>query len=196
MRINSYLKLVVLLGLTLLEFSSLAVPTSVNGILFKQDQTYFLKNIQTQKSYTLVPTNTKTFLTLNKLSAGDQIFGIADFDQGILKLNSIDYVGLQKVLGKWYSSSLNIFFKNFTEVTMIALQQQAGSKLKTIVTQYKYSITPSSSNEWYIFLSADTGYTALATIILHETTQTLILKYYDADTGNLSAYYELSKHKP
>ena len=135
---------------------------------------------------------------LNKLDAGDIISGtgIVNNATDSIELLSIDYVGLKKILGLWFSREGLIEFKNFTTLNFYPRQKASGDYLVSKAylvdyqQQYRYSMTPSNGREWTLYLT-DKKATSLGTLIVDGNIA--VLKIYDSNTGDLVKALRLSR---
>lgn len=98
---------------------------------------------------------------IRRLKDGDQVIvqGTLNSDGREIKIESVDRVGLQELLGAWRSSRWEIFeFRDFNNLDLFlptAGQTNEPSLVRT--HSLKYVITPEQNSRYSIFLSDDTS---------------------------------------
>ncbi|KYG64086.1 hypothetical protein AZI86_14895 [Bdellovibrio bacteriovorus] len=148
--------------------------------------------------YQLVPKNSIVALHMRKLASGDFVEGSGQLDDDHCKafVESIEYVGLRKLLGYWYSETAGIItVRDFSSLSFYPmnktsdLKDDALSRTGDPIT-YRYSVTPSEGKEWVVFLSNAQG-TSFATLMF--SSKFVTMKIYDSETGSLNQTLRLSK---
>ena len=137
--------------LLLLAFSE-AHATKILGLVKHKSNQICLHIAETNKTYKLMAQTAEVQKSLDKLKDGDLISG-----QGQLKLvnntialNSINYVGLKKILGLWISKDqFNYDFKDYENLSLSApILSQAND--------ITYRVTPGDNDNWsIIFLNSN-----------------------------------------
>lgn len=146
--------------------------------------------------YTIETKSEEAISGVRKLSPGDNITasGILDSDSCHALIESIDYVGLKKLLGYWYSHAGIFTIRDFNSLSFYPINTknlENGTLYRTSdPINYRYSVTPSEGNEWVVFLS-DRKSTTFATIQFVK--QSAVMKLYDSDTGKITKILHLSK---
>lgn len=146
--------------------------------------------------YMIETKSEETAKNLSKLSTGDSITasGFLDNESCNAVIQSVDYVGLKKLIGSWYSSEGLIVVHSHNTLTFYTAHGDtfpAQPTLSSIITtEYRYSLTPSDGQDWVLFLS-DNSKTIFATIRLIKGIA--ILKFYDSETGQATKTLTLSK---
>jgi hypothetical protein len=131
-----------------------AKAASINGSI-ERDSSKELKIrlLDSMNSSFLVHTFEKSVESiLNKLDSGDVFQGsgyIQELPNGqqVLLLESIDFVGIRNLLGTWVSNSTLVDFQNFNTVRF-QIQSDSGATW----SEFTYSLGPSESSGWMIFL--------------------------------------------
>lgn len=150
------------------------------------------------KRYLLESGNKDTEKTLFKLTSGDLVNGsgaISNTDCRIL-LKNVDYVGLRRLLGYWYSDEGIVSVKNFSSLSFYSARGKASSSSSQNIfktgtpTNYRYSLMPTDTSEWVIFLS-DSNTTTFATIQFIR--ESILLKVFHSETGDVIKVLHLSK---
>lgn len=94
---------------------------------------------------------------LRRLQTGDILTaqGKISLDGMKLKLESIDRVGLQKLLGAWKSTRWEIFeFSDFTNLNLyVPTFEDSGSIALSQIRSLKYVVTPENVDRFTIFMS-------------------------------------------
>lgn len=146
--------------------------------------------------FELIAKNSEASAHVRKLSAGDLISATGYLDSAHCQsyIESIEYVGLKKLLGYWYSKAGIITVRDFSSLSFYPLNVR---DLKDISSEhsgepitYRYSVTPSDGNEWVVFLSNSKG-TSFATLKFSRSIVTM--KIYDSETGAILQTLRLSK---
>lgn len=148
--------------------------------------------------YEMVARNDDTTAHLRKLSVGDLINASGFLDSAQCKsfIESIEYVGLKKLLGYWYSKAGIITVRDFSSLSFYPMNasdlkddgnpsQRTGEPIT-----YRYSVTPAEGSEWVVFLSNSKS-TSFATIKF--TRKNIIMKIYDSENGKILQTLRLSK---
>lgn len=146
--------------------------------------------------YLVISKNSDTELSLRKLSTGDTLTasGLLDPDSCTAVVESIDFVGLKKMLGYWHSSDGLISVRDFNSLSFYPISMKDFQNGQTYAeiqpVTYRYSMTPTSGKEWVLFLS-DSSSTTFATIRFNKSRATM--RIYDSETGNITRTMHLSK---
>jgi hypothetical protein len=138
------------------------------------------------KFYPLKSANAEVDSQLKRLGHMDAIHGTgsytsknADGSGGEVVLETIDFVGLNRLLGAWTSETYLFNFKNFAEVSLYP----AVGRLRPVgAGNMKYAIAPGDGTAWRIFFS-NANQVVLASLNLMAQKQQAILTFYDVNTG-------------
>nr|BFD66698.1 hypothetical protein HAGR004_17200 [Bdellovibrio sp. HAGR004] len=137
-----------------------------------------------------------TEANIRRLSTGDTVTasGVLDPNSCVAYIESVDYVGLKKMLGYWHSSDGLLTVRDFNSLSFYPISVkdfQKGQDYAIIdPITYRYSVTPSTGKDWVVFLSDATS-TTFATIRFNKSRATM--KIYDSETGNVTRTLHLSK---
>lgn len=163
-----------------------ASSTVIEGFLSKDASGYVLLESETQKSFRLRAANSETQKNLDKLNNFDFISGLGEFiSEDIVLLDSVELVGLRKLLGLWRATDGLINFLDYSSLS-IFIEQQSD------ITRYNfnYAVTPSTGEQWKIFLT-DSKSVILGSLSFKRSK--LHLEMYDPKTGNIAAKFTLTK---
>jgi hypothetical protein len=190
-----------ILFFVLTVFSSMTslAASQFSGVLVKDHNSYFLTSVTGCKRFAVSSTDNDVNQNLKKMDAGDLITatGTLDTDKCTADVNSIDYVGLKKMLGVWYSDEGLFTVTDYSNLSYYPLSSKDlppsnnttdFQKLQPI--NYQYSMTPSDGAEWVIFLT-DKTQTSLATIKVSAFAATM--KIFDSQNGNVLKTLYLQK---
>lgn len=134
---------------------------------------------------------------IKKLSHGDSLTATGQLNPSdcTALIESIEYVGLKKMLGKWYSADGIIDVRNYNLLSYYPIPINIPNTdyvtfnvIKPI--EYRYSLTPTDSTEWVLFLSDRTS-TTFATIQFGKGNA--VMKFYDSETGDITKTLFLSR---
>lgn len=174
-------------------FSVAAWSASIEGTVVRDPKGVFLKVEQSPGDpsssviFTLNSPSTSTLIQIGRLEDGDLVSagGVLDYTSRVALINSIEYVGLKKLLGRWYTSDRIFEFSSFTDLHLYKPNPPN-------VTNFRYSTAPSSGNDWTLFLSdTNNKRTVLATIRFSKTAATL--KLIDSETGGIAETIRLTR---
>ena len=170
---------------------------SVSGIIQRNGDAYYLRDEESGIVYQIESSSTEVADSLRKLSSGDLIngTGIVQYKSNRLILETIDYVGLRRMLGKWISNDGLLQVKNFSEMKFYPHNSPTsptptGLVLSDSPITFRYSLTPADGKAWVLFLS-DSSKTTFATIQINGANATL--KTFDPDTGAVAKTLRLVK---
>ena len=129
----------------------------------------------------LQSSSTRTLIQIGRLNSGDFLAasGTLDSEQNIAFVNSIDYVGLKKLLGRWRSSNGQLFeFASFQDLYIYKSRPVATSV-------FRYSAAPSSGDSWTLLLSdSHKKRTLIANVTFGRANASL--KLIDSETGAIA----------
>ena len=176
-------------------FTAMASASSaLNGTVVRKGQQVYLQGSGTCDLLLATTRNQDATAALQKLSDGDHVTATGTVDEAscTAAIENIDYVGLRRLLGKWYSKEGLIEVHDFTRMSFYPVRDSIISANFAAITpvQYKYSVTPSEGKEWVLFLS-DRMTTTFATIQFSK--ELAIMKLFDSDNGKITKVLILNK---
>ncbi len=134
-----------------LAFTQESGQVLVTGTVIKNLTAFSWLGLKTSSGhiYKLKAQGAEVTATLSKLEEGDLISGFGQIDDNskVASLQSLSFIGLKRLLGFWWTSLGFAEIRTFSEMNFYS----------TIKTSYQYSISPSTSPSWVIFLSDDQG---------------------------------------
>jgi hypothetical protein len=130
---------------------------------------------------------------IKKLEQGDYIMASAfvDRDAGSISVDSIDFVGLRRIIGMWNTSDAKgmMTFRNYWDLNVDALVlQESGPRVAR--RNFKYTVTPSEAGNWVMFLSDDKE-TQMALLEVSKSTATIRL--LNSQNGSVQQVIQLQK---
>lgn len=136
----------------------------------------------------LVTENNDVRLQLLKLRSNDFISGIGHpMGNNVVRLETIDFVGLNNFLGMWMSPMGIFQVQNFSSLSVHSANQ---SSLPKQTASLNYSITPADGNSWGMFLTdAEKIYFSSLTVAESRAT----IRFFDTQTGAFQREVTLSK---
>jgi hypothetical protein len=172
--------------------------TAVSGTIQRNGDVFLLRLENLGSVYQIDSSSPEVIESLTKLSTGDTLSGTGTipYKSNKIILETIDYVGLRRMLGKWISNDGLLQVKNFSEMKFYphtvpgASTNQTRIGLSEVPTTYQYSVTPAEGKAWVMFLS-DSNKTVFATIQIHGANATL--KTFDPETGAMTRTLRLTK---
>ena len=171
--------------LTIVSSAAALAGSPVSGMIDRVGQSLFLMSSDPCTRYELTTRNEAAMDSLLMLSDGDVITATGSKIPGSCQINveTIDYVGLKRLLGIWYSKEAVVEIRNYNEMSFYppVMPDFANGEKPTASVDYKYSVIPSEGKEWVLFLS-DKKTTTFAT--LQFSKGPVIMKIY-SDSGNV-----------
>lgn len=165
-----------------------------SGFLTKKGTEYYFTPKSSELFYQITSKSPYVDLSLSRLETGDFIAGNGTLDttNKKIQIESVDYVGLRKLLGPWLGSEGTMVFKDFS--TMRFTPRFRDIRLDTKLAQYqkefRYSVSPSDGNEWALFLSDDKS-TTFAT--MEFTKNKVIMKIFESESGKIVRTLKLER---
>ncbi len=167
---------------------------SFSGSLTKKGQNYYFTPKSSELFYKINSPSDIVLDSLNRLENGDFIIGNGTLDTTNKKINieSIDYVGLRKLLGPWNGAHGSMNFKDYS--TMSFTPYLRDTKLVEKITghqkEFRYSISPNDGNEWALFISDDKN-TSFATVEFIK--KRVLIKIFESESGKILRTFKLER---
>lgn len=168
-------------------FTLEAHADSLTGVLQKKDGAFFLTLSTTNELYALTNISAEASASLIRMESGDYINGSGDIDEKNHKisLQTLDYVGLKKLLGVWYSGDSVMNFSSFNDLSVYPFGfdlRSSRTPPSTVIskTDFRYSTAPYYGDRWALFLS-DSARTTFATLEI--SADTAILRTFSPENG-------------
>lgn len=176
------------LSLLIVAFGAWA-RTPVSGFLATQDSQFFLRTDENEIFLIETTSSPSVLSLLVRLSPGDYLLGQGEIQPGTqsLRMTSVDYVGLKKLLGSWTSQRGTFHFKNFTDATF-----QTVRRNKPVRADLRYSTAPTQNNSWVVFFS-EKETTLLSTIFFDGPE--IDMNIYQPETGELVQTLRLKRRE-
>ncbi len=182
-----------------LSAASSFAEESLAGFLIKEYGKIYLSSRTTCGRYEVSTSSAEVTNNLRKLTNGDAVLATANLDLRLCQVHiqSIDYVGLRRLLGIWQSDAGYIDIGNFSSLKIypkFKVEAKFGPldfEVPTPIT-YQYSVLPSPGKEWVVFLS-DSKTTTFATLTLEKSKA--VLRTYDPDSGAVTQELHMVRWK-
>ncbi|MGE5085531.1 MAG: hypothetical protein ACM3MG_04470 [Bacillota bacterium] len=171
--------------LTIVSSTAALAGSPVSGTIARNGQSLFLISSDSCTRYELTTRNEAAMDSLLKLSDGDIITATGNKIPASCQINveTIDYVGLKRLLGVWYSKDAVVEIHNYNEMSFYPLvMTDIVNSITPTSVDYKYSLIPSEGKEWVVFLS-DKKTTTFAT--LQFSKGPVIMKIY-SESGDVT----------
>ncbi|MGZ3743846.1 MAG: hypothetical protein ACXVB1_14400 [Pseudobdellovibrionaceae bacterium] len=159
------------------------------GFLTKRNSNYYFTSVNTDSFYQTHALNRNVEDNLKRFENGDFIIGSGVLDVVNKKINieSVDYVGLRRLLGSWRGTDGIMVFKDFSTMSFTPQlsdinENKIGNNITNYQKEFRYSMSPSDGNEWALFVSDDKG-TSFATMEI--TKKSVIMKIYESESGKI-----------
>lgn len=182
--------------LTLLMVASLlnvsALAETLNGyVAFQNGQTFFIDG----KSQKVSPARAGTQSVQNsfqKLKNHDAISGQGKYINEVLVIDSIEFVGLRRLLGVWQAPDAVVNFTDFSTVSFFLPQPAAIPETSATKVSFRYAVSPSLGSGWRVFFSSDDN-VVLGLLTVNQTQAQIEL--FDPNTGDIGQTIQLEKVK-
>jgi hypothetical protein len=180
--------------LTTFSFQFVLGLQAFSGYMTKRGANYYFTPKSSELYYKIKPLTQDVKDNLSRLENGDFIAGNGTLDTTNKKLSieSVDYVGLNKILGPWIGTEGTMLFKDFSTMRFTPRFRDINmdSRLTNYQKEFRYSITPSDGNEWGLFLSDDKS-TTFATVEF--TKNKVIMKIFESESGKIVRTLKLER---
>lgn len=161
-----------------------SAKVNIKGYLVLESDPYRFVDSETLKSYKLRMSTDSAKQAILKLNNFDSISGVAvQYDDETLLLESVEFVGLRRLIGKWKSNEGFYQFFNYNDAAI-------SDKSKNV--QLTYALSPGLGNSWRLFFT-DSSTVTLGSIQIESEKATI--ETYDADTGAILKTLPLIKVK-
>jgi hypothetical protein len=163
---------------------------NIVGNLLITNQKYQLVTVNNHV-YDIRPAHPDVLVQLQNLQSFDVIKGTGVFiNRDVLLLQTVDFVGIKKLLGGWQGSDGYYNFSSFEDLTLYNFSSHLMLSKKT---HMKYALTPSDDSQWKIFITNSKD-VVLANLdfLTHEK---ILLNFYNPGTGELLKKIVLIKVK-
>ncbi len=186
----------------LLTFSSISHAhdvdnVTITGTLLKNLTTENWLGLKTSSGhiYKLKSDDKEITSTLLKLEDGDLISGSGHLDNNtkFAALHSLTFIGLKRLLGFWWTSFGFAEIQTFSEMSFYQPLLKEVQKNYPTKKSYQYSVSPSASTSWVVFLSDDKTvyYTSM-----EFNGASASMKMYDPETGVLMKTIDFTRINP
>jgi hypothetical protein len=179
-----------ILWISILFVTVPALAGSVGGFVAIDRDQYTYIDMQTNRRYTIRPVKSDTVESLKKLKNLDYFQGQGELQGNVLLLDTIDFVGLRRLLGLWTADATSILdFQDYSKVIVY----RTFLNVATPRAALQYSIAPASGADWRIFFT-DENSVVLASLVLQDARATL--KFFDLNSGSVVKTVELTRLPP
>jgi hypothetical protein len=165
---------------------------SVEGFVSRDSRGLTFITSNPSQSFQLKAATSTVNQQLRKLGNLDAIRGTGKVIGGkTLILDTIDFVGLHRILGTWASPKYLFNFKTFAEVTLYPTYPRIVPRIVPSEGEMKYTITPADGDTWKVFFS-NPNQVILASLKM-TSSQQAIMTFYDEETGSEKSSILLTK---
>ncbi len=130
---------------------------TIAGTLIKKSSPENWLGLQTSSGhlYKLISNSAEVSETLPKLEEGDLVSGFGQIDNSskVASLQSLNFIGLKRLLGMWWTNMGFADIQTFSEMNFYLEKSTSVQTDATIKKSYQYSISPTVSPSWVIFLA-------------------------------------------
>jgi hypothetical protein len=162
--------------------------------LLKKGPNYYFSPKSSELFYKVNPLTLDVTDSLKRLENGDFIMGNGTLDTINKKIGieSVDYVGLRKLLGPWVGAAGTLVFKDFSTLgfTPYFRDYKLNARHPSYQKEFRYSMSPSDGNEWALFMSDDKS-TSFATVEFKN--KKVIMKIFESESGKVVRTLKLER---
>ncbi|MDZ4661896.1 MAG: hypothetical protein SGJ18_09805 [Pseudomonadota bacterium] len=191
------MRIIVALFLTT-GFFSQSVASPIYGLLRAADEKFFI--VQEKQIFEITSNSVEVDRDLARLSSGDFVAleGYFNVSQRKVFVNSVDWVGLKRILGSWKTSDKKVVeFQDFTvlmlhnyEHSTFPINQVNTSRNRTQPIPMSYRMAPGVGSSWTLFLS-DGKKLHMGRVNL--SGHNLAITFFNIDTGKIIKTLKLSR---
>jgi hypothetical protein len=168
---------------------------SFTGYMTKKGANYYLFPQSSENAYLVIAKNEDVTDSLKRLSTGDLVIGNGSLDtvNKRINLNTVDYVGLRRLLGPWVSVDGLLVFKDFSTMKFSPRRtttNNSNANFSFAQKEFRYTLSPSDGDEWVLFLSDDKS-TTFATVEFNK--KTILMKLFESESGKLLRTLKLER---
>lgn len=182
--------------LLIMIFSTSVFAKDLSGIISIKDSVYYLVESNSNQKYLIKFFTQDSQEQISKLDKNDYVSfeGQINADTQEVSINSINFVGLHKLIGTWTADDQYCYiFKNFNE--LLVYEHKLGTRCSSYQSQsdikyLTYTVNPSSSN-WFALFSDDL--TSYGGDLIIKSKKRIELTIYDSNTGGLVKLVKLVK---
>jgi hypothetical protein len=166
-----------------------AFAAEISGMYFRENGMSYILSPDKRVRFLVVTVTDESTQAVSQLSSSDLIYGTGEYHGKTFFLNSVDVVGLHRLLGTWNSLHTQLEFLNFNFVNVKKLLQQVPQlPLKQTL---HYVVTPGpEKSSWRVFFSDEESVT-LASLVLKG--RHAIFEFFDENTGEVIDRITLKK---
>jgi len=172
---------------------STGVDATIEGSLVWNAQQPWIRLDRSRAMFRLQGLDKATEASIRRLKSGDHLVGHGQIitAERLIRLESIDLVGLRTVLGVWRSNNQQVFnFRTFTRLSVSSAATNFDSKPR----EFQYSLAPASvGSAWSILLADHLGVRVGAVEVRRDR---LRLTIYGNHASEPDQSWELSPVKP
>lgn len=149
-----------------------ATKINIKGYLVLESDPYRFIEADTLKSYKLRAATDVAKKAIMKLNNFDGINGVATlYDDQTLLLESVEFVGLRRLIGKWKAESEIYQFMDYNRLQVSGLNKKI---------QMNYALSPGLGDSWRLFFTDEESVTLGSLEIQKENAR---IQIFDTDTG-------------
>lgn len=154
---------------------------NILGFLQIEDGNYSFVDGDSSRPYKLRAYTESAKQALSKLKNSDGISGQATLVDDTLLLETVEFVGLRRLIGFWQSTNTLVNFKDFTRVSF---------RLPNSSSELSYAVAPSTGNSWKVFFSGKNS-VVLGSLVISDSHASIDL--FDPNTGENTQHLDLQK---
>ncbi|MBK7842686.1 MAG: hypothetical protein IPJ71_03165 [Bdellovibrionales bacterium] len=164
---------------------------AIEGRVFVNNSGLFLKERYLRKKVKISSKDSGIANDMQKLRTGDYISGKGEYDAILqeVSLVTLEFVGLQKLLGRWENHKSDIFdFKNFSQLDLYLATPTGSSLAVQPSRRLRYTIAPDSGSGWSILMVDSLAENASHSIEVESLSiirEKLRIDIFDAKTGQI-----------
>ncbi len=185
------MRIISIIFISLVAFLSLCGTTAVAGdrvnilgFIRMEEGNFTFVDGDSFQTYKLRAYTDSAQQALSKLKNKDGISGIATLMDDTLLLESVEFVGLRRLLGCWQSSDKIETVVNFKDFSRVSFHLPESN------SELTYAIAPSAGDTWRVFFSGKNS-VVLGSLIVSDSKASI--EFFDPDDGEITRVLNLQK---
>lgn len=177
----------------LLVYSPQAMSIAYSGVVTTTQKKVRIKEVRLKRSFELIFASPEIENLIRQLSVNDQVSfeGARSAESNVIRVNSVHYVGLMKLLATWRGSDDYCYnFTTFTELIIFPSKKSSCNFEPSFSRKYAYTINPGQPG-WMMLLS-DNSANYVADLAI-KNSRLAEISLYDLYTGDILRVIKLRK---
>lgn len=160
---------------------------NIHGSVRVENGNFTFIDKDSSETYSLRAYTDVALQALSKLKNKDNISGTATLVEQTLLLESVEFVGLHRLLGYWQSSDTTETLVNFKDFSRVSFH------LPNSNSELSYAIAPSTGDSWRVFFAGKNS-VVLGSLMVSDSVASI--EFFDPNNGETTRVLDLQKVNP